>query len=69
MRRSLKDSFARIRYVSKEVYCIFVFVATNSGLVRKNDAVCFTFLESNFISIKKRKGYLLKFNVDRRSKV
>ena len=37
--RVLKDSFARIRYISKETCRIFVFVSTNEVLVKKNDVV------------------------------
>ena len=35
--RTLKDSFSRIRYISKEVCRIFAFVNTNAVLVRKID--------------------------------
>lgn len=35
--RHSKGQFSRIRYISKEVCRIFVFVDTNAVLVRKND--------------------------------
>ena len=37
-----KGQFSEIRYISKEVCRIFVFVDTNAVLVKKNDVVKFT---------------------------